>query len=185
MANVIDFGIGAATAYTPTNGIVAAGGFSASPRLCHSGGMTATQTSDGNDSTPSATETYFCEIFIPCNVTCTGLSNFNGSAVGTDKWVFIMWDSTGAAVANTAVAGTTAVGTDAYQQIAFTAPYKAVGPAIYYVGLQCNGTTARFNTHILGNFGANKKTATTFGTIPSITAPTALVTALGPMMTLY
>ncbi len=182
---LIDFGQGAASLYTPTNGIFAAGGFTASPRLCHSGGIPPTQTTDGNDTTPSATETYFAEVFVPCNVTVTGLANFNGSAVGTDKFVFIMWDSTGTAVANSAVAGTTCSGTDAYQAIAFTAPYRALGPAIYYVGLQCNGTTARFNTHILGAFAADKKTATTFGTVPSITAPTAFVTARGPMMTLY
>src|SRR6185369_13712315 len=96
---LIDFGQGAAALYTPTNGIVPAGGFTASPRLCHSGGVTATVSTDGNNSTPDNTETYFCEIYVPCNVTVTGIANFNGSAVGTDKWVFILWNSAGTAVA--------------------------------------------------------------------------------------
>ena len=177
--------VGITGVLTPTGGVAAAGGFSVSPRNWHTGNAAPTQTTDGTDATPSTTETYFAEIFIPCNATLTGASIFNGSAVGSDKLVLILWNSTGAAVANTATAGTTASGTDAYQKIAFTATYAAKGPATYFLGMQCDGTTYRFNTHILGTFGADKKTSTVFGTIPSITAPTTFTTALGPYMSLY
>jgi microcystin-dependent protein len=57
-------------------------GFTRSPRLCHTGGMSARVSTDGTDTTPSATETYIAEVFIPGpgSVTITGVSLFNGSA---------------------------------------------------------------------------------------------------------
>lgn len=157
----------------------------ASPRCWHTGGVTATQTTDGNDSTPVITETYICEVFVPCNATLTGIAVLNGSAVGTDKLIVALADSTGAVVANSALAGTTAVGTDGFQKIPFTATYAVRGPATYYVLVQCNGTTYRLNTHILGTFGASKKTGETFGTLTTITAPSTFTTALGPIASLY
>lgn len=177
--------IAASGAITPTGGVAAAGGFTLSPRGIHSGGVTATQTTDGNDSTPVITETYICEVIIPANMTITGIAFLNGSAVGTDKLVGILFNSSGVVVANTALAGTTATGTDAFQKIDLTATYAAKGPATYYIGLQVNGTTYRFNSHILGVFGASKKTGETFGTPTTITAPTTFTTALGPIASLY
>lgn len=182
---VITSTLSVAGALTPTGGVAAAGGFASSPRVFHTGGVGATQTTDGNDSTPSVTETYICEVNIPENVTITGIAFLNGTAVGTDKLVGILYNSSGVVVANTATAGTTATGTDAYQKIDLTATYAAKGPATYYVGLQCNGTTYRFNSHILGTFGASKKTGETFGTATTITAPTTFTTALGPIASLY
>jgi hypothetical protein len=172
-------------AYTPTGGVAAAGGFTVAPRGLHTGGITATQTTDGNDTTPATTETYIAEIIVPANMTITGIAFFNGSAVGTDKLVGILFNSSGVVVANTALAGTTATGTDAFQKIDLAATYAAKGPATYYVGLQVNGTTYRFNSHILGVFGASKKTGETFGTPTTITAPTTFTTAQGPIASLY
>lgn len=156
-----------------------------SPRCIHTGGVTATQASDGNNSTPVVTETYIAECFIPCMMDVTGIAIFNGSAVGTDKLIVFLCDADGNVVANSDLAGTTAVGTDAFQLIPFTAPYQAEGPATHYVALQVNGTTYRFNSHILGSFGASKKTSTVFGTLASITPPTTFTTAVGPIASLY
>jgi hypothetical protein len=168
-----------------TGGISAAGGFTAAPRCIHTGGVTVTQTTDGNDTTPVITETYIAEVFVPANMSITGIAIFNGSAVGTDKLVAALYDSTGAVVANSALAGVTATGTDTFQRLPFTAPYSARGPATYYVGLQVNGTTYRFNSHIAGNFGASKKTTEVFGTLTTITPPTTFTTAVGPIASLY
>jgi hypothetical protein len=117
-------------------------------------------------------------------VTVTGVAVFNGSPVGTDKTVAIIYDSTGAVVANTALAGTTAVGTDTYQRVPLTATIL-LKPGTYYVGLQVNGTTYRAQTHIAGNFGASKKTGETFGTPTTITPPTTFTTAVGVIASLY
>jgi hypothetical protein len=172
-------------AFTPTGGLAAAAGLSASPRCIHTGGMSVTQSTDGNDTTPVITETYIAEVFVPANMSITGIAIFNGSAVGTDKLIAALYDSTGAVVASSDLDGTTAVGTDTFQRLPFTAPYSAKGPATYYVGLQVNGTTYRFNSHIAGNFGASKKTTEVFGTLTTITPPTTFTTAQGPIASLY
>ena len=167
---------------TPTGGVAAAGGYSIAPRNWHTGGVPATQTTDGNDTTPSTTETYIAEIFVPANATVTGIGFFNGSAVaGNIKG--IIYDSTGVVVAE--CTSTASSGTDTYQRIPLTATYAIKGPATYYIGLQCNNASYRFNSHILGNFGASKKTGETYGTSTTITPPTTFTTALGPIATLY
>jgi hypothetical protein len=171
-------------AFTPTGGLAAAAGFSASPRCIHTGGITVTQVADGNDTTPVVTETYLAEVFVPANMTITGIAIFNGS-VAANSLIAVLYDSTGAVVANSALAGTAASGTDAFQRLPFTTPYAAKGPATYYVGLQANGTSYRFNSHIAGNFGASKKTAEVFGTLTTITPPTTFTTAQGPIASLY
>lgn len=165
-------------------GISAAGGFSTSPRCWHTGGIPATQTTDGNDTTPSTSETYFAEVFVPANATITGARLFNGTAVA-GKVVAILYNSSGAVVANSSTSGTDQAGTDAYQSFAFDTTYAAKGPATYYVGFQFNNTGARFNTHILGGFVASKKTGETFGTPTTITPGTSFTTAQGPIASLY
>jgi microcystin-dependent protein len=159
-------------------------GFTRSPRLCHTGGIPAQVNTDGTDTTPSVTETYICEVFVPGpgSVTLTGISLFNGSAVAGNIKLALA-DSAGNIVAQTA--STAQSGTDAYQRVPFSATYAAVGPATYYVLLQNNNTGNRFNSHTFGDFGASKKTGETFGTFTTITAPSTFTTALGPMASLY
>ena len=167
---------------TPTGGLAAAGGFSVSPRLVHSGGTPATAAADGTNSTPSVTETYIGEIFIPCNMTVTGIAVFNGTVV-TGNMFLGLADSTGANVAVTA--STAGSGTDAYQLVPFTSTYAALGPATYFITIQYNNTAARFNTHTVGTFGAAKKTGDTFGTFTTVTPPTTFTTALANIASLY
>lgn len=166
-----------------TAGMTQAGkALTVSPRLCHTGGNPAAASTSGTDATPVITESYIAEVFIPANVTLTGVAVFNGS-VASGNIIVALADSTGAIVASSA---TTAMsGTDAYQRVPFAATYKAIGPGTYYVVQQVDNTTARFNTHTVGNFGAGKKTGETYGTFTTITPPTTFTTALGPIATLY
>jgi hypothetical protein len=142
-----------------------------------------TQTTDGNDTTPSVTETYIAEVYVPTNMTITGVALLNGSAVAGNVTVCLA-NSSGVPV-GTQSASTAQSGTDAYQSIPLGATYAAVGPATYYVLVQFNSTSARFNTHILGRFGASKKTAETYGTFTTVTPPTTFTTAQGPIASLY
>lgn len=170
-------------AYTPTGGIAAGGGFSASPRLCHTGFEPAIASTSGTDSTPAATEVYIAELFVPCNMTLTGLAVFNGSVASGNMKVGLA-DSTGAVVATSA--STAMSGTDAYQRVAFTSTYAAKGPATYYALQFLDNATARINTHTVGNFGASKQTGQTYATgFTTITPPTTFTTALGPIASLY
>ena len=177
--------LAASGAITPTGGVAAAGGFTVGCRTIHTGNQPPLVSTDGTNATPVITETYITQVLIPANVTVTGVSIFNGATVGTDKGFVYLCDSTGAVLANSATAGATTSGADAYQDYAFTSAYSAKGPATYYVCYQMNGTTDRYNAHTFGRFGASKKTGTTFGTAVAITPPTTFTTAVGPMATLY
>lgn len=154
------------------------GDITQAPRNIHTGGVPATQTTDGNDTTPATTETYIAEVFISANVTITGIALFNGSAVAGNVKLGLA-NSAGAVVAS--ATSTAQSGTDTYQRISLSSTYLAVGPGTYYVLAQFDSTSARFNSHIVGSFGASKKTGETYGTFTTITPPTTL----GPMASLY
>ncbi len=157
-----------------------------SPRCMHTGGIPPTLASDGTSATPVITETYISEITVDQPTEVTGIAVFNGStAGGTDKHFAYITDADGALVnANTLAAGTATSGADSYQRIALTAP-KVLAPGTYYICLQMNGTTDRYNAHPFGNFGAGKKTSTVFGTAVAITPPTTFTADLGPMASFY
>lgn len=147
----------------------------------HSGGVPPVATTTGTDTTPVTTETYISEIFVPHNVTVTGAAILNGSAVAGNVTIHL-YDANGKPVISTA--STAQSGTAAYQKIAFSATKKLVGPARYFIGLQCNNTLARFRSHPLGNFIAGKKTGETYGTATAITTST-FTADLGPIADLY
>lgn len=171
-------------AITPTGGIAAAGGFSALPHLIHTGGRQAILSTDGTDTTPVVTETYWAQIFVPCNVSGTGISIFNGSATGSGNVTGYIMDSTGTQVATTA--STAISGTDAFQRVAWTGgPIALKGPATYFLATQYNNTSSRFNTHLFGDFPAGKVTSTVYGTFASFTPATTFTASLGPYASLY
>jgi hypothetical protein len=155
---------------TPVGGVAAAGGFSVSPRSLWIGQTAPQVSTDFNNSTPSTTETYVSEIFVPCNMTITGVALFNGTDVTGNVTVGLA-TSAGAPIAAAKSASTAAAGTDAIQLIPFAAPYAAVGPATYFIQVQYNSATARYNTHVLGKHGVLVQTAQTYGTFASFTAP--------------
>lgn len=170
-----------------TTGQVNKGGIGAAmpyagPTVFHTGDAAPMTTTTGTDTTPVITEEYVARVFVPMNAKLTGISLLNGSAVSGNVTV-ILYDSNGGIVANSA--STAQSGTAAYQQIPFASAYNAKGPANYFVGLQVDNTTARFRSHILGNFGASKKTAQTYGTLTALTPPTTFTTGVGPVADTY
>lgn len=169
---------------TPAAGIAAAGGFTAKPCNLHTGGVPAVVSTDGNNSTPSTTETYISEIFVPCNMTVTGVALFNGSDVTGNVTVGLA-TSAGAPIAAAKSASTAGSGTDAYQLVPFATPYAAVGPATYFIQVQYNSATARYNTHTIGTHSVTKQTAQSYGTMTSFTPPTTFTTAIGNIASLY
>lgn len=169
--------------WTLDAGIAAVPGQSAFAALCHTGGIPAQVSTDGNDTTPVATETYVCGVQVPASMTVTGVRLFNGSAVAGNVKAGL-FDSTGVNVA--ATASTAQAGIDAYQQVAFSAPYSAKGPATYFIGAQFDtGVTPRFNSHAFGAFPAFKKTGETYGTFTTLTPVATFAANLGPIATLY
>lgn len=154
-------------------------GIWASPRLIHTGGKPATVNSEGTDKTPVVTETYLAEIYVPGNVTTTGVALFNGSAVAGNVTVGI-YDAAGNFLGKSA--STPQANADTYQLIPLA---LNLTPGTYYVAVQCDNTGARVNTHTFGTFGADKLTGQIYGAMPSAVMPTTFTTGLGPIASLY
>jgi len=154
------------------------------PRGIFIGQQPPLTTSDGNNSTPSITETYVSEIFVPCNMTITGIALFNGSDVTGNVTVGLA-TADGTPLNAAKSASTAGSGTDAFQRIPFATPYEAVGPATYFIQVQYSSATARYNTHTLGNHGVLVQTAQTYGTLTSFTPPTTFVTNVSNIGGLY
>ena len=153
-----------------------------SPRLCHTGGQKARISTDGTNLSIVVTELYVAEVFVPVNMAATCVAVLNGSVVAGNMQC-ALYDANGLLVATTA--STAASGIAAYQQVPFTAVANLKGPAKYFVGVQNNNIANRLRTHALGNFGASKKTAQTYGTFVSLTVPTTFTTGVGPVADLY
>jgi hypothetical protein len=142
-----------------------------------------------NTAIAAATSMYCSELDVPYSKYATGLGVMNGTTVGTDKHLVILYDATGNLIANSAVAGATSSGASTYQTYAFTTPYYVVGPAKYYGCLQSNGTTdslRMLTTAIQDNTTTKAVTAQVFGTIAAtFTVPTTFTTVVGPYWELY
>ena len=171
---------------TASRGIAAAGGFTASPcGQIHTGGYPAIASTSGSELTPGATTTaYICEIFIPCNMTITGVNHFNGSAV-TGNITVGLYTAAGVAIGAALSAATAGSGTDAYQAIPFATPYAAIGPAKYLIAFLYSSTSARPNCHAVGTLFSLSQASFTVGTTAISPLPTAFNTVTAPMASLY
>jgi hypothetical protein len=165
-------------AHLGRRGITAVG----NPTRYHTADVPPLTTTTGTDTTPVVTETYLARIVVHYSTTLTGISVLNGSAVAGNLNA-ILYDADGQVVASSGAVAQS--GTAAYQALPFTAPVTVVGPAVYYVGLQCNNTSARFRSHILSVVPGGKKTGETFGTATAITPPTTFTTGLAPIASTY
>lgn len=150
----------------------------------YTGGVTPLSTTSGTDKTPADGTVFISAVNIPANTTVTGVSYSIGTVGGTDKAIAMLFDSDGTLVANSAVAGTTVGTTATFQRLAFTSTYSAVGPGLYFVGIQMNGTTARLRTHAAGDHPTDA-ISQTFGTPVDITIPTTFTADEGPIAVLY
>lgn len=130
---------------------------------------------------------YRGEVYIPFTAQWLGAYVLNGATVGTDNLMIGLWDSAGNLITNSAVAGVLSAGANAPQQIAFLqAPILPAGR--YFIGVQCNGTTAttRRIAAVDGSYEMCSITAGTFGTVPAtFTVPTTFTAAASPMVIMY
>lgn len=147
----------------------------------------------------SGTDTAFAEkklftasVWVPANVTLTGVKYLLGAGGGTNKVIAALFDSAGKKVANSSEAteGTVAGTEKTVQTLAFTATYAAKGPARYFIGLTANGATAKLRTipanTALGNVLTAEISLAEKNVVPaSVTAPTEWIAAKGPVAGLY
>ena len=143
----------------------------------------------------TAYNTNITEIYVPHWNTWTGASYLNGTGVGTDSAMVFLFNSNGALIANSAVAGAlNAAGASVFEKVPFTVPVT-LAPGRYFLGLAVNGTTVT-PRHVLAVMGAEPR-STSIATITSfavatatlsaapITVPTTFTTAKAPIMQLY
>ena len=143
----------------------------------------------GTDTACTNGTAYVGSIYVPLNCTVTGIQYLVGSIGGTDKVIVSLHDSTGNVLANSDTAGTT-VGTAAQiQQVAFTSALSLVAPAMFWIGLTFNGTTAKFRSVPAycnaGNGVLGNGVTQTFGTVAAFTAPTTFTADKVPVAALY
>lgn len=148
----------------------------------------ATATS-GTSTQGVANKQWISPVWVPANMTITGLAFLIGTTGGTDKSIVALYNNAGVLVANssTTTSGTT-VGTAAnLQSCDFTTPYAAIGPARYWASVQLSGTTAFLRT-IPANVSVayvGSKTNATATPATSITPPTSFTSDVGPVISLY
>lgn len=178
------------TAFNVISAIIGAGAtLTVTPRNMHTGSNPAMAAADGTNLDVVVTELYVAEVFIPCNVTVTGVSVFQGTNTNGNMKV-MLFSAAGTRVAISASTSVAADASDAYgARIPFTgSTYAAKGPATYYVGVICDDNTHDINTHVVGNFGAGKITGLVYATesgYATISAPSTFLTGLGPIASLY
>lgn len=143
-----------------------------------------------NEATDVNGQFWFAQIFIPTNMTLKGACQLNGNGTLADKMMFVLWDKSGTAIANTATAGVTQSGTSVYQCQDFTATVQVYGPQTYFIGAQGNGTTAAsLALYASGSAPTSYLVGTqsgTFGTVANISSlPTSFSANKGPIMSVY
>jgi hypothetical protein len=172
---------------TLTGGIAASVGYGGAHNA-----LPATATS-GTDTTPADGTQYVSSIWIPANITLTGVKYLVGSVGGTNKVYAVLYSKAGAVLANTSITGGGAtVGTAAQLQTMAFSPgtYAAVGPALHFVGVSINGATARIRTvpaYCGGSImsGTVSQTHGTSPTVAAITPPTAFAADTAPFLSVY
>ncbi len=152
------------------------------------GGASVLATS-GTDQAPTGGPRQWVQIYIPYNVTLTGIGYMVGSVGGTDSVVVELKDSAGATVVRSIASDTEIadiVGTTAqFNNIDFSSTYNAVA-GIYYIVVQFNGTTARVRTYgVVGSKFVAATAGGTFKTDASITPGTTFTADEGPISYVY
>ncbi len=153
-----------------------------SVRTFNTCGEVTTAAADFTNATPSVTEIYFAEIYIPTAGTVTGIAFFNGSDA-TDSIKGAIADSAGVILGVTA--DTQQVGTDSYQRIPLTTAITVL-PGTYYIESKFDGVVSRYNALAVGNCVAGKQTGATYAAaFADFTPGTTFTADVGPAASLY
>lgn len=131
--------------------------------------------------------TYWASVYITGTMVMTGIGVLNGGTVGTNNGLVALYNADGVLVANSALAGALTASANAFQQRAFTSPYTALGPGLYYIAYQANGATDNVRMVAASTFidVLTKSAAGTFGTLPALVVPTTFTADVGPVAYVY
>ena len=136
----------------------------------------------GTDAVSAVSTYYWAEGFNPVERTVTNLAMLNGTtSVGTDSVIHAIWDSTGAVLGWTTLAGTLAATADVFQSIALVTPIVMPAGRVF-AGFIINGTTSPHQTIAANTYPAfTGTTAGVFGSAVPVIVPSVTTTAnVGP-----
>lgn len=143
----------------------------------------------GTDTTPASGTQFVTSIWVPTNMTITNINYLIGSVGGTNVVYGVLYDWTGAVLANTALTGGPPVGATVgtaanIQTLALTGTYAAKGPGLFYIGISISGNTARLRTVPAFTSGGLwcGQVAQTHGTVGAIVAPVTFTADKGPVV---
>jgi len=133
------------------------------------------------------------EIFVPINRFATKIGVLQGGTATTDNILAAIYDSQGALVGSTPLAGTILATANTFLELTITlnsagatvGGLQLYGPGQYYVAVQGSGTTAGALQTVAAPYliCAGLVAAGVFGTLPaSITVPTTFTAAKGPIV---
>jgi hypothetical protein len=152
------------------------------------GGVALTALETNGTAPSAATQIYCTELDMPFSIYVSGIGVLNGTTVGTDKHWVILYDSAGAVLATSAVAGATTSGASTYQKFNFITPYYVAGPGRYFACVGSNGTTDTIRHAATGtndNILGGAVTGQVFGTAAAITVPSTFTTVKAPYFMVY
>lgn len=177
-------------ATTVTGALTTTGGITpvTKPQVVYTVGGAPIAAATGTDNACAANTVTWSAIYFPVNMTVTGLAFLIGSVGGTNKTVLSLYDSTGAFLKSTTLAGGgTTVGTTAtWQSIDLTATQAVTGGTIYYVATNFDGNTAKYRGYpIVGSKFVTGTASQTLGTPATITPGTSFNADVGPIMFAY
>jgi len=143
----------------------------------------------GTDTLYTAATIYAAAIFVPTNFAFTVIGILKGSVTTNNKIIVALYDAAGTLVANSNLAGTnTSATANAFQEVPLTASYTAIGPAKYYIAVQCNGATDYVRLIAGSTFidvETQKLDGGVFGTLPAITPAGTFTANTGPIAYIY
>lgn len=175
-------------AITPTGGILPLGTSNLAPlRIPNIPLGPVALASIGTNTADIAGQFWITEVFVPATKTVTKIGFLHGGTATTDNCLVALWNPNGTKLTTSALAGVTLSTANVFEEQALLASQTLPGPAVYYVGVQCNGTAAGaiqtvsavYNTIRTGVLGGS------FGTVGDITPPTTFTTANAPVIYLF
>jgi|SRR5580692_76584 hypothetical protein len=144
----------------------------------------------GTNTTDIAGQIWVTSIFIPMTKAITKVGFLQGGTATTDNTLVAIWNSAGTLLSTSALTGVVLSGANTFQEQTLLTPLTLTGPAVYYLGVQGNGTAAgalrtvaasTYDTVYTGIVAAG-----VFGTVGNLASPPTTFTAgQGPVMTVF
>lgn len=135
---------------------------------------------NGTSSTVNLTQ-----LFVPVNSKLTGIAVNNGGTCGTNRYIVTLFSNAGVPITSSSATGTLCSGANSWQDINFTAPVNVTGPQTYFVGVYMNGATDKFfSIPAAGEYAGltGSVAIASWGTVSSVSVPTAFTSGVGPIV---